>query len=146
MGCDLSKQTYKYFLDRTNEVSESIKSIKKDQESLQQSLKHLSLPNEPEETIEELKLSLTPHLERIEKMLEEIKTAKEQNNNNKAKNKNNDQKKKFQVSTKADSQEPVSRESPAGNKNTKEVMSILEDPKIKAMIEKNKQKFMGKKK
>jgi hypothetical protein len=146
MGCDLSKQTRVYFDDRTQEVAKSIKAIKKDQENLKQQLKNITLPMEPEESIQELKASLVPYLERIEKMMRDIRVVKEESSKAKGGNRNDDQKKRLGVSTKEESQENGSRESPNVNKNTKEVMSILEDPTIKAMIEKNKQKFLGKKK
>lgn len=145
MGCDISKQTLKYFQDRTDHVTETVASIKEEHENLKKQLRSLVLPVEPEDTIKDLKESLYPHLAKIEEMLNEIRSVKEANSMKEEKNKNEDQKKKFQVSTKAESHEPLSRESP-NIKNTKEVMSILEDPAIKAMIEKNRQKFVGKKK
>lgn len=145
MGCDISKQTLKYFQERTEHVTESVVSLKEEHANLKKQLETLALPSEPESNIQELKDSLIPHLAKIEKMLNEIRSSKEEKDSKKEKNKNEDQKKKFQVSTKAESQEPLSRESP-NVKNGKEVMSILDDPAIKAMIEKNRQKFVGKKK
>ena len=158
MGCDYSKRTLHEFEKKTQEVDHSIESLKKQQEQLKSTIEHLHLPKEPTETIDSLKKSLIPHLERMEALLNEIKEAKAQSLRfNREKNSFEDAvKNKFQVSTKAESSEHLSRGGSPFSKREKEKEKekekgkdkhyILEDPTIKAMIEKNRVKFGIKKK
>lgn len=147
MGCDYSKQTKQEFEEKTEEINTSIKSMLRQQESLKTTIDELNIPKEPIESIEDLRKSLIPHLEKIESLLVEIKNSKE-GSNSLEKQRNSGElpaKNKFQVSTKAESSEPLSRGESPNVRREKEVQSILDDPTIKAMIEKNRQKFVGKK-
>lgn len=147
MGCDNSKQTRAEFLRQTNEISLSITSMKRQQDMLKKQIEELKIPQDPVETIDDLRRSLMPHLEKIESLLDDIRNTKE-NGNSFDKPRNSTEKQarnKFQISTKAESSEPLSIGASPKNKKEKGAQSILEDPAIKAMIEKNRQKFVGKK-
>ena len=148
MGCDYSKSTKLEFEKETSNISQSIEIMKKQQETLYQSVKQLTIPNNPVETIEELKKSLLRYLERIEELINKIKNSKEcYGSFDEPRNSlENIPKNKFQESTKANSSEPRSRsESPLNKIDEQKDMhnNILEDPTIKAMIEKNRKKFVG---
>ena len=151
MGCDYSKRTLQEFEKQTQAVDRSIESLKIQEEQLKSTIQKLHRPKEPTETIDSLKKSLIPHLERMETLLNEIKQSKAQsikfNRSSEDAPKN-----KFQVSTKAESSEHLSRgDSPFSKidkdkEREKDRHDILEDPTIKAMIEKNRVKFGIKKK
>ncbi|OMJ84398.1 hypothetical protein SteCoe_14470 [Stentor coeruleus] len=147
MGCDCSKKTKADFIQQTQEITLSITAMKHQQKMLEKQISELTIPNEPTETIDDLKQSLMPHLEKIESLLEEIRNSKE-NGSSFEKPRNSTEshgRNKFQVSTKAESSETHSRRETPSIKKEKDVQSILDDPAIKAMIEKNRQKFVSKK-
>lgn len=147
MGCDYSKRTKQEFDDKTEEINASIKSMSKIQQNLKAKIEELHIPKEPIESIEDMRRSLLPHLEKIEALLIEIKNAKEESNSAERPRISVEipGKNKFQISTKAESCDPLSRGESPYIKKEKEVQSILDDPAIKAMIEKNRQKFVAKK-
>lgn len=148
MGCDYSKKTKADFIQQTQEITLSITAMKRQQKMLKKQISELNIPHEPIGTIDDLRRSLMPHLEKIESLLEEIRNSKE-NGNSFEKPRNSTEghgRNKFQVSTKAESSEPLSRRESPSIKKEKDVQSILDDPAIKAMIEKNRQKFVSKKK
>lgn len=142
MGCDFSKETKEDFDRQTDEINKSIILIKKQQESLKATISQMPTETKPIETIQDLRKSLLPHLEKIESLLVEIKNSKENNSFDRQKNSRENNRHKFQVSTKAESSEPLSRGESPGNRVEKDINSILEDPTIKAMIEKNRKKFV----
>ena len=97
MGCDYSKRTKSGFDRQTADISQSIDTMKKQQDMLKHSIEHLDIPTNPIGTIEELKNILLPHLERIETLLQQVKDSKELNNSfNQQKSLENLPKNKFQ--------------------------------------------------
>lgn len=146
MGCDYSKQTRLGFDKETKEIQNSIESMQKCQSLLKLSIEKLELPNDPSETIENIKKSLIPHLQRIETLLNDIKNSREISLDKHKYSFEEAPKNKFRVSTKAESSEHLSRGSSPNTKVEKDKHLILEDPAIKAMIEKNRMKFVGMKK
>jgi hypothetical protein len=146
MGCDYSKRTKQGFDTQVREMNSSIKTIKKHQKALNSSISNLKLPKEPIETLDELRSSLVPYLQKIESLLLEIKNIKESNDGNDKKTILDSQKKLKQQSTKAESYDIECRGDSPTSKKERDTLNILEDPAIKAMIEKNRKKFSEKKK
>lgn len=140
MGCDLSKKTKLEFLKQTNVIQNSINSIQTHQKDLKKSIDQIIIPELPEETVQDLKNSLIPHLERLESLIFSLKDLKSPQ---KKEDKADSSRKKFQISTKANSSDRNSKD--RSESIQKEKNSILEDPMIKHLIEKNRKKLVAKK-
>jgi exonuclease VII small subunit len=147
MGCEIStsRRTKREFTQQTNEINKFIESISVQQNSLKDSISSSSFVTTPVESIEDMRKSLIPHLEKIESLIIELRESKGSWASCGRLRDNSDTvlKQKLQVSTKAENTE---QHSPMVKNERKEEVSILDDPAIKAMIEKNRQKFIAKKK
>ncbi|CAG9319708.1 unnamed protein product [Blepharisma stoltei] len=165
MGCDYSKEVKKDFTSRIKQIQNKIAALVKRKSQLEELLHEMGTPKEPSITEDDIRSELNRRLERLEEMIKEIHKLNKLGNSdtftpsnfrsyNSVKIEESVKFEKKEESFEEDSEQSEEKEESdikeeASQKKTHvvfNVAAIIEDPSIKAIIEKKRKMLEGKNK